>query len=97
VEHLTPDLVFKDPYLLDFLGLNDRRKLRRLVAVDLKLGRFKADHKGQMELYLLLRLHEGNIRVAAYMTDLPPKKLLQTKQREAMQIARHRLESVEGA
>jgi len=28
------------------------RKLRRLVAVDLKLGRFKAEYKGQMELYL---------------------------------------------
>jgi predicted nuclease of restriction endonuclease-like (RecB) superfamily len=98
---LTPALVFKDPYLLDFLGLppgyNERdletailrelerfilelgrgfafverqkrliidgedfyidllffhRRLRRLVAVDLKLGRFKAAHKGQMELYL---------------------------------------------
>lgn len=98
---LTPALVFKDPYLLDFLGLppgyNERdletailrelerfilelgrgfafverqkrlildgedfyidllffhRRLRRLVAVELKLGRFKAAHKGQMELYL---------------------------------------------
>jgi len=28
------------------------RRLRRLVAVELKLGRFKAAHKGQMELYL---------------------------------------------
>jgi predicted nuclease of restriction endonuclease-like (RecB) superfamily len=28
------------------------RKLRRLVAVDLKLERFKAADKGQMELYL---------------------------------------------
>jgi predicted nuclease of restriction endonuclease-like (RecB) superfamily len=92
---------FKDPYLLDFLGLNDsydeaslesailrhleafilelgqgftfvarqkrmiidgedfhldllffHRRLRRLVAVELKLGRFQAAHKGQMELYL---------------------------------------------
>lgn len=98
---LTPDLVFRDPYVLDFLGLNDtyseeelegailtelqkfiielgtdfafmarqkrividgddhridllfyHRRLRRLVAVDLKLGRFKAAYKGQMELYL---------------------------------------------
>ena len=28
------------------------RKLKRLVAIDLKIGRFKAEYKGQMELYL---------------------------------------------
>ncbi len=98
---LTPDLVFKNPYILDFLGLKDtylekdlekailrelesfilelgigfsfiarqkriiidgddfyidllfyHRKLKRLVAIDLKLGKFKAAYKGQMELYL---------------------------------------------
>ena len=98
---LSPGLVFKDPYFLDFLGLSQgydeadlenailrqleafilelgrgfafverqkrmvidgddfyldllffHRRLRRLVAVELKLGRFKAGHKGQMELYL---------------------------------------------
>jgi predicted nuclease of restriction endonuclease-like (RecB) superfamily len=100
-QQVTPELVLKDPYLLDFLGLNDRylerdledailremeqfllelgagftfvarqkrlqiddddfyldllfynRKLRRLVAIDLKLGSFKAEYKSQMELYL---------------------------------------------
>ncbi len=169
-DRLTPDLVFKDRYFLDFLGLNDRyiekdiedaiireieqfilefgvgfsfvsrqkrmplddedlyldllffhRKLRRLVAVDLKLGRFKAEHKGQMELYLrwldeherqpgedppiglilcagkseekvrLLRLDQGNIRVAKYMTELPPRKLLETKLHVAVQLARSKL------
>lgn len=98
---LSPDLVFKDPYFLDFTGLKDtyseqsledailkemeqfilelgigfafverqkrmiidgedhhldllffHRKLKRLVAVELKLGKFKAAYKGQMELYL---------------------------------------------
>lgn len=98
---LTPDLVFRDPYILEFLNLNDRylekdledaimreleqfllelgvgfcflsrqkriiidnqdfhldllfyhRKLKRLVAIELKLGDFKPEHKGQMELYL---------------------------------------------
>lgn len=98
---LTPDLVFRDPYVLDFLGLQDNfseqtlekailrelekfilelgqgfsfvdrqkrmlidgenykldllfyhRKLKRLVAIDLKLGRFKSEYKGKMELYL---------------------------------------------
>jgi predicted nuclease of restriction endonuclease-like (RecB) superfamily len=97
----SPALLLKDPYLLDFLGLNDRylerdledailreleqfllelgagftfvarqkrlqidnndfyidlllynRKLRRLVAVELKIGDFRAEYKGQMELYL---------------------------------------------
>jgi len=28
------------------------RKLKRLVAIELKLGKFQAKHKGQMELYL---------------------------------------------
>ena len=100
-DKLTPDLVFRDPYLLDFLGLKDtyaekdleaailremeafilelgvgfaflerqkrvtvdgidhyldllfyHRNLRRLVAIELKLGEFKPGHKGQMELYL---------------------------------------------
>ncbi len=107
-DKLTPDLVFRDPYLLDFLGLKDtysekdletailreieafilelgagfcfvarqkrmqiddkdyhldllfyHRKLRRLVAMDLKLGDFEAGDKGQMELYLnWLKRHE---------------------------------------
>lgn len=100
-DRLTPDLVFRDPYFLDFLGLKDRylekdledailreleqfllevgagfsfiarqkriqvdsddyyidllffhRKLRRLVAIELKLGDFRPSDKGQMELYL---------------------------------------------
>ncbi|MFY9822459.1 MAG: PDDEXK nuclease domain-containing protein [Thermoanaerobaculia bacterium] len=107
-DKLTPDLVFRDPYFLDFLGLKDaygerdleaailreieafilelgtgfcfitrqkrmqidhrdyyldllfyHRKLRRLVAIDLKLGDFEAADKGQMELYLnWLKRHE---------------------------------------
>ena len=100
-DQLTPDLVFRDPYFLDFLGLKgafqekdlesailreierfimelgagftfvERQKrivvdgddfyldllfyhryLRRLVAIELKLEKFKPDFKGQMELYL---------------------------------------------
>jgi predicted nuclease of restriction endonuclease-like (RecB) superfamily len=39
----------KDFYL-DLLFYH--RKLKRLVAIELKLGDFKASHKGQMELYL---------------------------------------------
>lgn len=105
---VTPDLVFRDPYILDFLGLQDtyseksledailkelerfilelgqgfsfierqkrmiidgedfkldllfyHRRLRRMVAIDLKLGKFKAAYKAQMELYLRwLEKHE---------------------------------------
>ena len=39
-----------DDFYLDLLFYN--RKLKRLVAIELKLGKFKAAHKGQMELYL---------------------------------------------
>ena len=99
-DRLTPDLVFRDPYVLEFLNLNDHyfekdiedaimremeqfllefgvgfsflarqkrivvdnidfhldllfhRRLRRLVAIELKIGDFKPEYKGQMELYL---------------------------------------------
>ena len=100
-QRMSPALVMRDPYILDFLGLRDtwqegdleaaiiremesfllelgagfsfvarqkriqidgedfhldllfyNRKLRRLVAVELKVGEFKAAFKGQMELYL---------------------------------------------
>jgi predicted nuclease of restriction endonuclease-like (RecB) superfamily len=39
-----------DDFYLDLLFFH--RRLRRLVAIELKLGRFKAAHRGQMELYL---------------------------------------------
>jgi predicted nuclease of restriction endonuclease-like (RecB) superfamily len=169
-DKLTPELVFRDPYLLDFLGLKDaysekdleaaiiremeafilelgvgftfvarqkritvgdddfyldllfyHRKLRRLVAIELKLEKFKPAHKGQMELYLrwldryereldeespiglilcagksteqieLLELDKSGIRVADYMTELPPRELLEKKLHEAIVLARSRL------
>lgn len=116
-DRLTPDLVFRDPYVLDFLGLKDtyaekdleaailreieafilelgvgfafldrqkrmqidgrdyyldllfyHRKLKRLVAIDLKIGDFEAADKGQMELYLnWLKRHESEPDEAAPM------------------------------
>jgi predicted nuclease of restriction endonuclease-like (RecB) superfamily len=171
-DRLTPDLVFRDPYLLDFLGLADtysesdlemailrelesfilelgegfafvarqkrmvidkkdyyldllfyHRKLRRLVAVELKLEPFEAAHKGQLELYLrwlekheqqpgeesplglilcsakseeqveLLQLGRSGIHVAAYLTELPPRPVLQRKLHDAVRMARARLEA----
>jgi predicted nuclease of restriction endonuclease-like (RecB) superfamily len=98
---ISPALILKDPYVLDFLELSDHylekdledailreleqfllelgagftfiarqkrlqidnddfyidllfynRRLKRLIVIDLKMGNFKADYKGQMELYL---------------------------------------------
>lgn len=166
-DRITPDLVFQDPYVLDFLNLADtyherdiesailhelerflielgsgfaflsrqrritvgnddfyldllfyHRALRRLVAIDLKLGQFQPKDKGQMEFYLrwlekhemkpgerspvglilcagksseqveLLRLEESGIRVAQYMTELPPRELLEKKLTDAIKNAR---------
>jgi predicted nuclease of restriction endonuclease-like (RecB) superfamily len=169
-DRLTPDLVFRDPYFLDFLRLKGayqekdleaailremeafilelgtgfsfvarqkriqvdgddfyldllffHRKLRRLVAVELKLDRFRPEYKGQMELYLrwlerheqqegeespiglilcaggsheqieLLQLDRSGIRLAQYLTDLPPQRLLAEKLRAAVASERQRL------
>ena len=46
-----------DDYYIDLLFYH--RRLKSLVAIDLKLGKFEASHKGQMELYLRwLEKHE---------------------------------------
>jgi predicted nuclease of restriction endonuclease-like (RecB) superfamily len=169
-DRLTPDLVFCDPYFLDFLGLRGsyaekdveqailreleafllelgtdftfvarqkritvddedfyldllfyHRRLRRLVAIDLKIGRFQAADKGQMELYLrwlekhethpdeepplglilcagkseerveLLQLEAAGIRVAEYLTELPPREMLERKLHGAIRLAREQL------
>jgi len=171
-QRLTPDLVFRDPYFLDFLGLRDKysekdleaaiivelqnfiiefgsdfafmdrqkrisvdnedyyidllfyhRRLKCLIAIDLKLGKFQAAHKGQMELYLrwldknmkiegentpiglilcagkskehieLLQLENSNIKIADYLTQLPEKQLFEQKLRNAIDIAKQRLEA----
>jgi predicted nuclease of restriction endonuclease-like (RecB) superfamily len=111
-------------FYIDLLFYHHR--LRCLVAIDLKLGKFQAADKGQMELYLrwlekyeqqpeedspiglilcadkseeqikLLQLAKGGIRVAAYLTELPPRRLLQKKLHEAILLARARLEEKSG-
>lgn len=168
---MTPDMVFRDPYILDFLDLKDtygekdlesailkeierfiiefgsdfaflarqkritvdgedyyvdllfyHRRMKRLIVIELKLGKFKAAYKGQMELYLrwlekyeqmedeaspiglilcagkseehieLLMLDKSNIKVAEYLTELPPKKLLQEKLHIAIQRVKVRIQ-----
>jgi predicted nuclease of restriction endonuclease-like (RecB) superfamily len=169
-DRLTPDLVFRDPYVLDFLGLRDtysekdlenallreieafllelgagfafverqkritldgddhyldllfyHRRLRRLVVIELKIGDFKPAHAGQMELYLrwldrherqqgeerpiglilcagkkretveVLELEPRGIHVAEYLTELPPRELLERRLHDAVLRARMRL------
>jgi predicted nuclease of restriction endonuclease-like (RecB) superfamily len=168
----SPDLVFRDPYFLSFLGLKDaysekdleaailrelesfilelgvgfsfiarqkcitidnedyhidllfyNRVLKRLVAIDLKLGKFKAADKGQMELYLrwlaknemksgekspaglilctgasedhieYMELNKGEIRVASYLTELPPKEVLERKLHDVITRSRAHFEN----
>jgi len=170
-KQISPDLTFRDPYFLDFLGLHDsysekdlessilaqlqnfitemgsefaflarqkritiddedfyidllfyHRGLRRLVAIDLKLGKFKAGYKGQMELYLrwlekneqkegenkpiglilcsekspeqinyLMLDNDEQIKVSAYLAQLPEKKLLLEKLERAIAIAENNI------
>lgn len=57
VERQKRMIIDEEDFYLDLLFYH--RKLKRLVAIELKLGRFKASHKGQMELYLKwLKKHE---------------------------------------
>ncbi len=169
---LSPDLVFKSPYFLEFTGLKGmyseksledslvahleqfiielgngftfvarqkrmiidgedfyldllfyHRRLHRLIAIDLKLGRFKAQYKGQMELYLrwleqnevepgeesplglllctegseeqieLLQLDKAGIKVAQYMTELPPRHILMQQIQKSLEAAKARLDN----
>ncbi len=109
-----------EDYYLDLLFYH--RRLGRLVVIELKLGKFRAADKGQMELYLrwldkyerepseesplglllcagksaerveLLELERSGIRVAEYLTGLPPKDVLERKLHDAILLARERLE-----
>ena len=71
------------------------RGLRRIVAIDLKLGKFKPEYEGQMLLYLRYlnknerrEGEENPIKVAQYYTKLPDKKLLSKKLQRAIAIAK---------
>ncbi|MEZ4886948.1 MAG: PDDEXK nuclease domain-containing protein [Chitinophagales bacterium] len=50
VERQKRMIIDADDYYLDLLFFH--RKLNRLVAIELKVGKFNAQYKGQMELYL---------------------------------------------
>ena len=50
VERQKRMIIDSEDFYLDLLFFH--RKLKRLVAIELKIGKFKAAYKGQMELYL---------------------------------------------
>ena len=50
VERQKRMIIDGEDYYLDLLFFH--RKLHRLIAIELKRGKFKASYKGQMELYL---------------------------------------------
>jgi predicted nuclease of restriction endonuclease-like (RecB) superfamily len=50
VERQKRMIIDDEDFHLDLLFFH--RKLKRLVAIELKLGKFKAEYKGKMELYL---------------------------------------------
>lgn len=50
VERQKRMIIDGSDYYLDLLFYN--RQIKRLVAIELKLGKFEAAHKGQLELYL---------------------------------------------
>lgn len=170
---MSPDLVFKSPYFLEFTGLKGmyseksledclvahleqfiielgngfsfvarqkrmiidgedfyldllfyHRRLHRLIAIDLKKGRFKAEYKGQMELYLrwleqnemepgeesplglllctegseeqieLLQLDKAGIKVAKYLTELPPRHVLMHQIQKSLEAAKARFDNI---
>lgn len=69
----------KDDFYLDLLFYH--RRLQRLIAIDLKLGDFKAEFKGQMELYLRwLTKHEQQ------PGEAPPLGLILCAGKDAEQI-----------
>jgi hypothetical protein len=97
---LTPDMVFKDPYFLDFLGLKDMEvylryleKYESIEGENTPIGLILCSGKKQkQELVELLELDKSGIRVAEYLTELPSKKLLEEKLIKAIQLAKNKLE-----
>lgn len=79
---LAPALVLKDPYILDFLGLQDRYVEKDLEDAILR----------ELEQFLL-ELGASGIHVAEYLTQLPPKSLLQQKLHDAIARSRARLDN----
>ncbi|TAN53474.1 MAG: DUF1016 family protein [Methylococcaceae bacterium] len=75
---VNADLVFRDPYLLDFLGLQGAYSERDLEAAIL----------ADMERFLLEMGDGFCFRVAEYLTELPDREALRTRLHQAIALAR---------
>jgi len=64
-----------------------------LIAIFPIIGLILYSGKKQ-ELIELLELNKSGIRVAEYLTELPPKKLLEEKLAKAIQLAKNKLDKV---
>ncbi|MEX2607809.1 MAG: DUF1016 N-terminal domain-containing protein [Kiritimatiellia bacterium] len=96
---LTPDLVFRDPYFLDFLNLKDMELylawLEKHEAVEGEnppIGLILCAGKNP-EHVELLQLHRSNIKIADYFTILPSRELLLDRFHKAIDIARNRYQN----
>ena len=90
-DRLTPELVFRDPYFLDFLGLKGAYQEKDLEAAPVGLILCAGKKHETVEL---LELEKSGIRVAEYLTELPPRKVLEEKLHKAVEHARHRFENL---
>ena len=69
---------------------NEMSVTGRLTDREPPLGLILCESAGEEQVELL-QLGESGIRVATYLTELPPKALLQKKLRAAAELARERL------
>lgn len=93
-DKLTQDLVFRDPYFLDFLGLKDTYldKYERRTNEEPPIGLILCAGK-KHETIELLDLEKSGIKVSSYWTEALPKEQLEKKLHEAVRLARLRLEN----
>lgn len=80
---ISPDLVFRDHYVLDFLNLKDE---------ELPIGLILCA-EGNQEQIELLQLDKANIKVAEYISKQLPQKLLSEKLHQFAETARKLLEN----
>lgn len=76
------------------LYLRYLEKYERMEGENLPVGLILCTGKSE-EHVELLHLEQSNIRVADYLTALPPQSLLREKLHQAVEIARRKLEKDE--
>ncbi len=94
---MSLDMFYRDPYMLDFLGLKDTYSEKDLEnAILAELERFILE-MGSDFAFMARQKHfvldGGDIHVGQYLTKMPPKKLLEEKLSQAISNAREQLEN----